>query len=78
MNPILVNCLILHLYVAATEATTSEPAAPPDVPTEHEYAETEINRQPASSEQQQSMATYTNTTPGVISEEAVNHYDLGQ
>ena len=55
---------------------TSEPT-PPDVPAEHEYAETEINRQP-DSEQLQSTATYTNTTPGPITQEAVNHYDLGQ
>ena len=73
------NCLInTTLYVAVTEVTTSEPAAPPEVTIEHEYAETEINRQPADSDQQQSVATYTNTMPGVISEEAVNHYDLGQ
>lgn len=56
---------------------TSEP--PPDVPAEHEYAETEINRQPHQPDsEQQSMATYTNTTPGQITQEAINHYDLGQ
>ena len=58
----------------AAEATTS--ADPPPAAAEHEYAETEINRPPET--EQQSAATYTNTTPGLITQEAINHYDLGQ
>ena len=41
------------------------------------YGYTEVRQQTGGS-QEDSMATYTNTTPGVITPEAINHYDLGQ
>ena len=69
----------INSHLGAVTETTSEPTSGVPV-AEHEYAETEINVQqskPPESEQQ-SMASYTNTTPGVITQEAVNHYDMGQ
>ena len=47
---------------------------------EHEYASAELTKQSDESSEamQQSSATYTNTTPGVITQEALGHYDFGQ
>ena len=45
-------------------------------PAEHDYATTEVAKQPES--MQQASADYTNTTPGIITQEALSHYDFGQ
>ena len=44
---------------------------------DHEYAETEDVMKPSESNQPPSVA-YANTTPGQVTPEAINHYDLGQ
>lgn len=50
-------------------------------PTDHEYADTTATRMPHpsdSKQEQQPPVIYTNTTPGEITQEALNHYDFGQ
>ena len=48
------------------------------LPHEHEYAVTEDVMMPRLSESTPSTAAYTNTTPGQVTPEALNHYDFGQ
>ena len=81
-----------HDYADIPEAHTSAPhydyadAAPPpphhmDDPSTHVYAETEQVMTPHPSESSRpsmSPVAYTNTTPGQVTPEALNHYDFGQ
>ena len=60
----------------------STPSQAPDltasVPIEHDYASPEAVTATAESTGQQPPAVYTNTSPGVVTQEALSHYDFGQ
>ena len=61
--------------VVSTSPDVLDPAE--SAPTEHEYASPEATAT-SDSMPQQPPAVYTNTTPGVVTQEALSHYDFGQ
>ena len=70
-----------HYDYADTALSMSSPPPSANVPTvSHEYAETEdVVKVPHPSESDQPpSAAYANTTPGQVTPEAMEHYDLGQ
>lgn len=61
--------------VISTSSDAPDPAV--STPTEHDYASPE-DTATSDSTPQQPPAVYTNTTPGVITQEALSHYDFGR